>query len=353
MRFIGVDWSGAQAAPAQRKAIWTASVEDGQLTQLSSGRSRAEAVAHVLELADDSDRTVVGLDFAFSLPEWWLAERGFDSAESLWAWSTQSAADAEAWIKDLPPPFWGTNFRLRPTDCFNNSRGEFRHTEIESTSVGARPMSGFRLFGPGTVGAQGLRGHPHLLTLQEKGFAVWPFDEAGLRLVVEVFPRLLVRQLCPGMARLSGPALQQAVVNAAPEGFRGESDRFADKLRSNQDALDAAISAYALWLGRDQLTAGTLPASDGAYSREGRIWSLPREVEPFTHAAHDAGDPFLAAFDSACQAMRCRGVTVGPRPDGTFFAFRVPAESNTGHAVFGSGASLAEAVDRAMNAEPN
>ena len=281
MQFVGVDWSGAGPAAAQRTAIWTAVVRDGVLCELSSGRTRLEATEHLIALAEGAPRTVAGLDFAFSLPRWWTKEQGHASAPEVWAWAAERmAADPDGWLTQLPVPFWGTNFRLRPTDAFDAVSAEFRRTELESKAPGAAPMSTFRLFGPGTVGAQSLRGHPCLLALRDAGFSIWPFDPAGDQLVVEVFPRLLVRRLSHGMEKLSGDALRAAFIDAAPAGFAGDGDAKADLLRANQDAFDAAVSAWALWFGREGLKAVVAEEPDETDRLEGRIWSLPAGGPP-------------------------------------------------------------------------
>jgi hypothetical protein len=278
-QFVGVDWSGADGDPAQRAAIWLAVVRDGVLCELTPRLTRAEAVERVIALAGLHPRTVVGLDFAFSLPRWWLAERGFTSAEEVWRWAAGRAeADRHGWLRELPEPFWGTRFRLRPADAFGPGRPELRATEREARDAGAAPMSAFRLFGPGTVGAQGLRGHPCLLRLQEAGFSIWPFEPPAWPLCVEVYPRLLVRQLAPALARLRAAELRAAFLEAAPAGLTGPGAEHAETLRANGDAFDAAVSAWALWHGRAALAF--LPAEEPVddYRLEGRIWRLPEEA---------------------------------------------------------------------------
>ena len=73
-RAIAVDWSGARTG--ERRAIWLAEAVDGRLVRLEDGRTREEVVAHLLEEAARDPDLVAGLDFPFSLPEWFLRERG-------------------------------------------------------------------------------------------------------------------------------------------------------------------------------------------------------------------------------------------------------------------------------------
>jgi hypothetical protein len=217
-RAIAVDWSGARAG--EGRSLWLAEAVGGQLVRLEGGRSRAEVVAHLLEEATRDPQLVVGLDFAFSLPEWFLRERGIDEAAGAWE---LVAREGEAWLADPQPPFWRT--RKVPANGF-------RRTELE---CGGRPKSVFQLVGAGQVGTGSLRGIPFLLRLREH-FAIWPFDEPRLPLLVEIYPRLYLD---------------------------GASNY------PNEHARDAATSALAMsrWRGDWR----RLPR-DREYALEGRIW---------------------------------------------------------------------------------
>jgi len=277
-QFVGVDWSGAEGDAAQRESIWLAVVRDGALCELTPRLTRAEAVERVIALAGLHPRTVAGLDFAFSLPRWWLAGEGFTSADELWRWAAARQRAGGAWLRALPEPFWGTRLRRRPVDVFGPGRPELRVTEREAGEAGAMPMSVFRLFGAGTVGAQSLRGQPCLLRLQEAGFSVWPFEAPAWPLAVEVYPRLLVRQLAPQLVRLRGDGLRAAFLDAAPAGLTGADGEHAAALRASADAFDAAVAAWALWRGRAALAFLPLEEPVEDHRLEGRIWRLPDEA---------------------------------------------------------------------------
>lgn len=353
-QFVGVDWSGATPARDQRKAIWIAVVHNGILKDLSDGRTRAEATEHLIEIGKRTTQTIVGLDFAFSLPRWWLEEQGFDSAADAWEWAASRAAADERWMKALPLPFWGTNFRLRPASAFGMDHAEFRRTETESRTRGAIPMSVFRLFGPGTVGAQSLRGQPSLVRLRRAGFSIWPFDKPSWPVVVEVFPRLLVRQLAPGLERLSGDALRSAFLDATPPGLTGRNEH-ADVLRRNQDAFDAAVSAWALWYARAgvaELRTGEL-ATD--HRREGRIWSIPAELPPPIAVPQigDGSPSRLAEIRGDFRASGHRLIIGQPTRVGPYYAFWVPATEAGGVARYVVGDTALDAAERALAALAN
>jgi hypothetical protein len=217
-RILAVDWSGARVG--EHRAIWLAEARAGRLVRLESGRDREQLVAHLLQEAQRDPDLVVGLDFAFSLPEWFLHAQGIDDVSNAWDLVSR---EAEAWLRHPEPPFWRT--RKPPGNGF-------RRTELE---CGGRPKSVFQLVGAGQVGTGSLRGIPFLPRLRER-FAIWPFDAPRLPLLVEIYPRL----------HLDGA---------------GDFP--------NEHARDAAASALAMshWAGDWH----RLPRNS-AYALEGRIW---------------------------------------------------------------------------------
>ena len=220
MRAVAVDWSGARAG--ERRTVWLAEAVEGRLVRLECGRSREELVAHLLGEAARDPELVVGLDFAFSLPEWFLRARGVDEVAGAWE---LVAREGEAWLADPQPPFW----RARKPELSGTG---FRRTELE---CGGRPKSVFQLVGGGQVGTGSLRGIPFLPQLR-KHFAIWPFDEPRRPLLVEIYPSLYLN---------------------GREGY------------PNEHARDAAASALALsrWAGDWR----RLPRAP-EYALEGRIW---------------------------------------------------------------------------------
>jgi hypothetical protein len=73
-RVMAIDWSG-RSGPDQRRALWRAEAVDGELVRLEGGRTRAELVELLIAEADRDPKLIVGVDFAFSLPAWYLQER--------------------------------------------------------------------------------------------------------------------------------------------------------------------------------------------------------------------------------------------------------------------------------------
>ena len=64
----------------------------------------------------------------------------------------------------------------------------------------------FQIGGAGAVGTGSIRGMPHLLTLADSGFTIWPFVSGGLPTVVEIYPRALTGPVNKGSHGISSNA---------------------------------------------------------------------------------------------------------------------------------------------------
>src|ERR1700733_2097837 len=88
-RVVAVDWSGDQGSGQRKKiwaGVWTAAdsfAGDGKVT-LESGRTRVELMEWLVELARETPRMVVGFDFSFGFPAWFMRELGIRSAPEFW-----------------------------------------------------------------------------------------------------------------------------------------------------------------------------------------------------------------------------------------------------------------------------
>jgi hypothetical protein len=202
---------------------------------------------------------IVGLDFAFSLPAWFLAERGVRTARELWA---LVAEEGEAWLRACLPPFWGRPGTRRP--ALDPARPGFRRTELEVPAIaGTRPKSVFQIGGAGAVGTGSLRGMPLLHRLHAEGFAVWPFDPPGWPVVVEIYPRLLTERV----VKSSRAACEDYLRRRYP----GLNPRWLQPAASSEDAFDAAVSALVMAEHLSRLI--TLPrVTDSTRQLEGIIW---------------------------------------------------------------------------------
>ena len=113
MRVFAIDWSGRSGAD-QRRTLWIAEAVNGALIRLEAGRTREETVELELLIAeaDRNSDLIVGFDFAFSLPEWYLRDRAL-APRALWAMVTNEALTPRMrslglaqWLNSPEPPFW-------------------------------------------------------------------------------------------------------------------------------------------------------------------------------------------------------------------------------------------------------
>ena len=270
-RVIAIDWSGDKSK-AQSK-IWLAEVREGRLTRLESGRNRNEIVAHLIREASADPDFVVGLDFSFSFPRWYMEKLGATRVEELWK---LVADEGEEWLRIGECPFWGRAGKKKP-----NLPEHFRVTEQQASEVkGVNPKSVFQIGGGGAVGTGSIRGIPHLMALRESGFSIWPFGEAQTPLVLEIYPRLLSGRV----NKADFDEREAYLAKCCPE----VDYRLACKAASSEDAFDAVVSAIVM--SRHVNEISNLKASQqGTDLTEGKIW-WPREIRDGGAKTHnDAG----------------------------------------------------------------
>jgi hypothetical protein len=266
---VAVDWSGDRTAAGQRRHIWTAVVEDDVLRDLSNGRTRDEVIDGLLARADVSSDLVVGLDFAFSYPAWFLTEQGLGSAPELWE---LVSLQGEAWLASCAPPFWG-----RPGAAKPRLPADLRSTEMDNPPA----KSVFQIGGAGAVGTGSIRGMPFLRRLRDGGFSVWPFEPPGQPLVMEIYPRALT-----GVVTKSDPRARATFL----EPFELDT-KLRQVAERSEDAFDAAVSALVMSRCQDELAA-LARETDPTLLLEGAMWSPLRSWErPTRRVGLDAGAP--------------------------------------------------------------
>jgi hypothetical protein len=248
---VAVDWSGKAKGAAE--TLWLAEIRDGKLAGLRNGLDRDELVAKLIELGDGEPHMVVGLDFGFSFPAWWCEEKGWSHAVDVW---TTMRSHGEGLLEGCEDPFWGRPGRRNP-----HSRARlYRRTERDEEL--ARPKSVFQIGGAGAVGTGSIRGMPHLLTLAENGFGVWPFSDRWPR-VVEIYPRLLTGRVQKGRWSARHAHLFKR--------FPGQARDLLERAAGSEDAFDAAVSA--LVMSEHEAELGALARlDDPEFGIEGKIW---------------------------------------------------------------------------------
>jgi hypothetical protein len=252
---VAVDWSGRRTGEARH--LWTAEASDGAVLRLEAGRTRAQVIDELVDRVGETPGVVVGFDFSFSLPAWFLAERGYATPRELW---DAAARDGEDWLRACTAPFWGLPGRRRP-----ELPAHLRRTEAAIAAVGGiRPKSSFQICGAGSVGTGSVRGFPALARLQDAGYAVWPFDApASPPVAVEIWPRAFSGPVVKSDARARATYLDARLPELAPE------HRVATV--GSEDAFDAAVSAVVMSHHEPELRA--LPALvDADVAPEGWVW---------------------------------------------------------------------------------
>lgn len=298
-RIVAIDWSGDASAAGQRRKIWagvwtagSGGVFGGAIA-LESGRTRAELVDALIAMARETPRMVVGVDFCFSYPAWFVREHGARTAVEFWEivaahgehWLARECEDARFWGRlgprrtgKKPEEFCGAEGALRMlrrADEACKVRAAILDAELSARVKGIAPKSPFQIGGAGAVGTGTLRGIPQLRRLHAAGFRVWPFEEPALGakeprpLIVEIYPRLLTGEVNKGSAKARAAYLAKRLREDAT--FRALGRGVLKKARASEDAFDALVSVMAM--AEQRVSFMTLrKATDAITLLEGAVW---------------------------------------------------------------------------------
>jgi len=289
-RVVGIDWSGRVDAAGQRRHIWAGVWTEGKVT-LEAGRTRAEIAEWLIELARETPRMVVGFDFCFSFPAWFVRdEYGAASAPEFWKmvvegghadrWLARGATDRRFWGKPHPRPaeVSGEHLHrmLRTTDINHKLVAHIPEAERQALVRGIAPKSVFQIGGAGSVGTASLRGFATLLRLRKAGFRVWPFDRIALAakrprpLVVEMYTRLNT-----GAVHKSNAAARASYLlrkRREDEAYAALSRTVMQRARASEDAFDALVSTMVMAAHRERFV--TLPKPrDPLHRYESWTWA--------------------------------------------------------------------------------
>jgi Protein of unknown function (DUF429) len=257
---LAIDWSGDATAAGQRRNIVAATVREGRVTTVEAGRTREQVAQWIATtVSADANRdtpALIGLDFSFSVPEWFARAHGCASIDAVWA---LAAENGEGWLRDCAPPFWG-----RPkTRCTLATAERYRACEHRLRARHRQPKSIFQIGGAGAVGTGSLRGMPWLAWLRERDVAIWPFDAASVVTAFEVYPSLY--------AKVSTYDTAGRAAHLAPLSPHVIASRERELATAGDDAFDAVVSALAMWEQRDELRSARA-ATDATSALEGTIW---------------------------------------------------------------------------------
>lgn len=285
---LGIDWSGRVDIAGQRRHIvagmWRINAKDKVRVTVESGRTREEVGDWLITLAKKDPALVVGFDFCFSFPAWFVREVGAATAPEFWQivtdrgerWLDRASEDRRFWGKPhkRPAEFSGEQLHrmLRGTDIDCKLIAHIPEEERALRVKGITPKSVFQIGGSGSVGTASLRGMPLLVRLRNAGFKIWPFDkpEPGHPLVVEMYSRLNT-----GPVHKSNPEKRAAWLDRR----RREDPAWANvgpaalkAARRSEDAFDALASAVAMAERRHTFYTLAAPRDPNAML-EGWTWA--------------------------------------------------------------------------------
>ena len=289
-RVVGVDWSGDKG-PGQRKKIWAGvwTASTGRVT-LEGGRSREELIAWLIEMSEETPRMVVGFDFTFSYPAWFLRELGIGSAPEFWRlvadgqgekWLHRDCEDVRFWgvpgsqrHGKKPAEFCGEHAHrmLRRAETVLKVRDKMTDPLQVAKIAGIAPKSVFQIGGAGAVGTASLRGMPGLLVLRDAGFRIWPYDEPDVKrvpMVVEIYTRLMT-----GAVNKSSEVARTAYLTKKRREsamYAGLSRLVMAKARASEDAFDALVTAMVMTEHRGEFAA-LRKTEDEVFRMEGQTW---------------------------------------------------------------------------------
>ncbi len=234
---------------------------------LHSGRTRQETIAWLVEQAKSqsamTSRLVVGLDFAFSYPAWFVQQQGATTIEQFWAIVAERGED---WLAACEHPFWGRRLATgggRPSPANHRAPGWLGYRVAERL-VESNPSSPFQIGGGGAVGTGSLRGIPWLLTLRKAGFAIWPFDPPANLVAMEIYPRSFTGPVTKSSREARQAYLERYLVHQ----LTAASLRVATE---SEDAFDAACSVIGMASQAADI-ASLVHAADAVTLLEGRIF---------------------------------------------------------------------------------
>lgn len=251
-RVFAIDWSGAKKFG--RKIVVAEVGESGLAVLKDEWKSRDAIAEDLIQKANQDANFIVGFDFAFSFPQWFLKEKRCKSAVEFWELIQK---EGDLWISNLTSPFFkkGTG---------PPRKSQFRKTEIEiKQRTSMNPETVFKLVGPKQVGKSSITGMPILRKLRENKFNIWPFDPPKLPLVVEIYPRLFY----DNKIKKNNPEHRWEFLNKYPE--LSDFDRM--KATCSDDIFDAVVSAFEMFKNRENF-AHLQHTDDSVAKMEGLIW---------------------------------------------------------------------------------
>ena len=275
-RCVAVDWSGRANESGQLANIWVAEAVRNDLIRLRSGLTRDEVTEWLVELVRAGEPVIIGLDFAFSFPQWYLEHRQLGGGtRALGPSRTRGRGVAERQYLSLLGP--AGQVQENPGMTCGDDPNSGKQTKTDRVF----DQCPFSRFMEGEQSAQGPSAAcRHSPRLRDAGAAIWPFNDAnpGRATVVEIYPRLFYGMRLTNNGSVQG---RNHRANFLEERYPHLGQHWKDAMTGNDNAFDAGVSALAM-----SQHAGELCRLQGAaeppYSVEGDIWPPRNLVNPET-----------------------------------------------------------------------
>lgn len=279
-RFLAIDWSGAMGERQRGIQIAYLDIEAGTgpvLMRLPDARNWGRVVIKnlLMKLARAERRTLVGLDFCFSVP--WPEEgplpqdeAPLDRVEELWELVETICSGEPHYYAG--PAIRNLDSAFAPYILCDRYRGdEFRFDRFRETErqLSPKPASIYHCMGAKQVGPgsfAGMRMFHALRGINDSRIAIWPFDriEDANVVLCEMYPSLFYQ-----MAGLKRAYDHETIQNTLAYFQSGSPPRM-----SIQDEADAVISVAALRALSEDQTLFSYPRGLAAAQKEGWIFGL-------------------------------------------------------------------------------
>jgi hypothetical protein len=293
-RFIGIDWSGGEAESQAGIRVAQIGRRAKRLDLIPAPNGRNWSRGDVLKFLESLTecRTLVGLDFAFSVP-WHYGEEGvpgclgeLKGVRDLWAFIDRFCKDAShfyggpVWLSDESPfrPFIKFWSHTRKYERAAVGACLLRKTEIAAVDNGLRPISVYRMAGPqvGAASFAGMRVLHALASTPRSDIAVWPFDkiENATVVIAEIYPALFygkVDRRRPTKSQVKTGDYRKIVSDVLQ--FYGSSYKL--DFPESIDAMDALVSAAALCSLSQESDSLFMPGDADISTKEGWIFGVP------------------------------------------------------------------------------
>ncbi len=196
--YVAVDWSGAKGSRHRGVAIAVAEPV-GAPAIVPPPAIRGWARSEVAEwLRALPGRVLAGFDFSFAPP---FAERGCylpgadapDTGPAFWAWVDAQCTDADLGAASFLERTHRPHFYFGARDGRKADYMHWRACETAFNATGGHKSSTvFDAIGPSQVAKASFAGM-RLLNQLHGTIAIWPFDQAGPRTIVEIYARAMIR----------------------------------------------------------------------------------------------------------------------------------------------------------------